>query len=187
MPLYFFLYHGAKKSKMTKNSNQGGSCLNLGTGMILRESILKRKLTYSNHRSFHTRFIKILIFILLAESTKFSSTRKPFTYTSVGDTTLAVCMGIYSAQKFANAGVWDFYAYESYCDYRTSKIRDKLQQSFKFLVHVTFNFGVHRNGKTPKYKNGPVRTHPHSCEITTPPSHSMDRAGQQVKMASSKL
>ena len=24
MPLYFFLYHGAKKSKMTKNSNQGG-------------------------------------------------------------------------------------------------------------------------------------------------------------------
>ena len=22
-----FLYHGAKKSKMTKNSNQGGSCL----------------------------------------------------------------------------------------------------------------------------------------------------------------
>ena len=24
-----FLYHGAKKSKMTKNSNQGGSCLNL--------------------------------------------------------------------------------------------------------------------------------------------------------------
>ena len=22
------LYHGAKKSKMTKNSNQGGSCLN---------------------------------------------------------------------------------------------------------------------------------------------------------------
>ena len=24
-----FLYHGAKKSKMTKNSNQGGSCLKL--------------------------------------------------------------------------------------------------------------------------------------------------------------
>ena len=24
-----FLYHGAKKSKMTKNSNQGGSCLNI--------------------------------------------------------------------------------------------------------------------------------------------------------------
>ena len=23
------LYHGAKKSKMTKNSNQGGSCLNV--------------------------------------------------------------------------------------------------------------------------------------------------------------
>ena len=23
-----FLYHGAKKSKLTKNSNQGGSCLN---------------------------------------------------------------------------------------------------------------------------------------------------------------
>ena len=27
MPLYFFLYHGAKKSKMTKNSNQGGPAL----------------------------------------------------------------------------------------------------------------------------------------------------------------
>ena len=27
MPLYFFLYHGAKKSKTTKNSNQGGPAL----------------------------------------------------------------------------------------------------------------------------------------------------------------
>ena len=28
----FLLYHGAKKSKMTKNSNQGGSCLNCSAG-----------------------------------------------------------------------------------------------------------------------------------------------------------
>ena len=27
----FCLYHGAKKSKMTKNSNQGGSCLNINS------------------------------------------------------------------------------------------------------------------------------------------------------------
>ena len=29
------LYQGAKKSKMTKNSNQGGSCLNCGTQVTL--------------------------------------------------------------------------------------------------------------------------------------------------------
>ena len=29
MPLYLFLYYGAKKSKMTKNSNQGGGVLPL--------------------------------------------------------------------------------------------------------------------------------------------------------------
>ena len=29
MPIYFFLYHGAKTSKMTKNWNQGGPALNL--------------------------------------------------------------------------------------------------------------------------------------------------------------
>ena len=31
----FFLYHGAKKSKMTKNSNQGGSCLKNGIAGML--------------------------------------------------------------------------------------------------------------------------------------------------------
>ena len=28
------LYHGAKKSKMTKNSNQGGSCLNTNKTLL---------------------------------------------------------------------------------------------------------------------------------------------------------
>ena len=34
MPPYPLLYDGAKKSKMTKNSNQGGSCLKLDLGEL---------------------------------------------------------------------------------------------------------------------------------------------------------
>ena len=44
---------------------------------------------YCNRTNFRTRFI-FVYFVLLVESTKFSSTRKPYTYTSVSDTTVAV-------------------------------------------------------------------------------------------------
>ena len=44
---------------------------------------------YCKHRNFRTRF-NFVYFVLLAESTKFSSIRKPCTYTSVRDTVLAV-------------------------------------------------------------------------------------------------
>ena len=44
---------------------------------------------YCNRTNFRTRF-NFVYFILLAESTKFSSVRKPYTYTSVSDTTVAV-------------------------------------------------------------------------------------------------
>ena len=46
-------------------------------------------LYYCNRTNFRTQF-NFVYFILLAESTKFSSIRKPYTYTSVSDTTVAV-------------------------------------------------------------------------------------------------
>ena len=46
-------------------------------------------LVYCNRTNFRTRF-NFVYFVLLAESTKFSSVRKPYTYTSVSDTTVAV-------------------------------------------------------------------------------------------------
>ena len=44
---------------------------------------------YCNRRNFRTRF-NFVLFVLSAESTKFSCTRKPCTYNSVCDTVLAV-------------------------------------------------------------------------------------------------
>ena len=44
---------------------------------------------YCNRRNFHTRF-NFILFVLSAESTKFSSIRKPCTYDSACDTILAV-------------------------------------------------------------------------------------------------
>ena len=54
-----------------------------------RLRLLLSKNIYCNRTNFHTRF-NFVYFVLLAESTKFSSTRKPYTYTSVSDTTVAV-------------------------------------------------------------------------------------------------
>ena len=53
---------------------------------------------YSNRTNFRTRF-NFVYFVLLAESTKFSSIRKPYTYACVSDTKVAV---------------WKFLAYESW-------------------------------------------------------------------------
>ena len=47
----------------------------------------REKERYCNRTNFHTRF-NFVYFVLLAESTKFSSIRKPYTYTSVSDTFL---------------------------------------------------------------------------------------------------
>ena len=70
---------------------------------------------YCNRTKFRTRF-NFVYFVLLAGSTKFSSIRKPCTYTSVSDTTVAVTK-ISSVRKLANARVRNFYAYENFCDY----------------------------------------------------------------------
>ena len=72
-------------------------------------------LRYCNRTNFRMRF-NLVYFVPLAESTKFSSIRKPYTYTSVSDTTVAV-RKIYSVRKLANARVRNFYAYENFCDY----------------------------------------------------------------------
>ena len=44
---------------------------------------------YCNRTNFRTQF-NFVYFVLLAQSTKFSSIRKPYTYTSVSDTSVAV-------------------------------------------------------------------------------------------------
>ena len=63
----------------------------------MRRALRKRRvfdfvpsyLKYCNRTNFHTRF-NFVYFVLLAESTKFSSVRKPYMYTSVSATTIAV-------------------------------------------------------------------------------------------------
>ena len=47
------------------------------------------EITYCNSTNFRTPF-SLVYFVLLAESTKFSSIRKPYTYTSASDTIVAV-------------------------------------------------------------------------------------------------
>ena len=59
---------------------------------------------YCNRTNFRTRF-NFVYFVLLAESTKFSSIRKPYTYTSVSDTTVAV-------RKFLVYESWQTLEYE---------------------------------------------------------------------------
>ena len=55
--------------------------------LLVFEQSVKR--SYCNRTNFRTRF-NFVYFVLLAESTKFSSIWKPYTYTSVSDTTVAV-------------------------------------------------------------------------------------------------
>ena len=70
---------------------------------------------YCNRRNFVRDLISYISYFF-AESTKFSSIRKPYTYTNVSYTTLR-CTKINSVRKFANARVRTFYAYEIFCDY----------------------------------------------------------------------
>ena len=61
----------------------------VGCIFLFLSLFVKRIYTYCNRTNFRTRF-NFVYFVLLAESTKFSSIRKPYTYTSVSDTTVAV-------------------------------------------------------------------------------------------------
>ena len=87
-----------------------------------------RKIKYCNRTNFRTRF-NFVYFVLLAESTKFSGIRKPYTYACVSDTTFAV-------RKLTNARVRNFYAYENFCDYSARKngvyIQVQSQTVFQF-------------------------------------------------------
>ena len=73
---------------------------------------------YCNRRNFHTQF-NFVFFVLLAESTKFCSIRKPYTYTSVCDTALAIWKFM-AYDSPANARVRNFYVCENFCDYSSS-------------------------------------------------------------------
>ena len=71
-------------------------------------------LKYCNRTNFRTRF-NFVYFVLLAESTKFSSIRKPYTYTSVSDTTVAV-------RKFLAYESWQTLEYEIFSRTKISAI-----------------------------------------------------------------
>ena len=74
----------------------------------------KAWLGYCNRTKFRTRF-NFVYFILLAGSTKFSSIRKPYTYTSVSDTTVAV-------RKFLAYESWQTLEYEIFTRTKISAI-----------------------------------------------------------------
>ena len=65
---------------------------------------LRAPIRYCNRTKFRTRF-NFVYFVLLAESTKFSSIREPYTYRSVSDTTVAV-------RKFLAYESWQTLEYE---------------------------------------------------------------------------
>ena len=73
-----------------------------------------RPIIYCNHTKFCTRF-NFVYFVLLAGSTKFSSIRKPYTYTSVSDTTVAV-------RKFLAYESWQTLEYEIFTRTKISAI-----------------------------------------------------------------
>ena len=80
---------------------------------------------YCNRTKFRTRF-NFVYFVLLAGSTKFSSIRKPCTYTSVSDTTVAV-------RKFLAYESWQTLEYEIFTRTKISAIT-VLSCSLLFLV-----------------------------------------------------
>ena len=57
--------------------------------MFTQDWLIASLVSYCDRTNFRTRF-NFVYFVLLAESTKYSSIRKPYTYTSVSDTTVAV-------------------------------------------------------------------------------------------------
>ena len=71
-------------------------------------------LEYCNRTKFRTRF-NFVYFVLLAGCTKFSSIRKPHTYTSVSDTTVAV-------RKFLAYESWQTREYEIFTRTKISAI-----------------------------------------------------------------
>ena len=72
------------------------------------------KSRYCNRTNFRTQF-NFVYFVLLAESTKFSSIRKRYTYTSVSDTTIAV-------RKFLAYESWQTLEYEIFTRTKISAI-----------------------------------------------------------------
>ena len=69
---------------------------------------------YCNRTNFRTRF-NFVYFVLLTESTKFSSIRKPYTYACVSDTTVAV-------RKFLAYESWQTLEYEIFTRTKISAI-----------------------------------------------------------------
>ena len=69
---------------------------------------------YCNRTNFRTRF-NFVYFVLLAESTKFSSKRKPYPYACVSDTTVAV-------RKFLAYESWQTLEYEIFTRTKISAI-----------------------------------------------------------------
>ena len=86
----------------------------------------RRHFKYCNRTNFRTRF-NFVYFVLLAESTKFSSIRKPYTYTSVSDTTAH--------------------------DFTTCLLSNKFFTCFQFDTTVAVRkFPVYESRQTPEYE-----------------------------------
>ena len=79
---------------------------------------------YCNRTNFRTRF-NFVYFVLLAESTKFSSIRKPYTYACVSDTTVAV-------RNFLGYESWQTLEYEIFTRTKICAITVALKQSLSY-------------------------------------------------------
>ena len=84
------------------------------------------KQDYCNRTNFRTRF-NFVYFVLLAESTKFSSIRKPYTYACVSDTTVAV-------RKFVAYERWQTLEYEIFTRTKISAIT--VQKKYNYLSEL---------------------------------------------------
>ena len=90
--------------------------------------ILRARSNFRRRPSLCTVNAEIFVHDLISpESTKFSSMRKPCTYNSVRLMRhYPRSTKIYSAQKLANAGVRNFYAYKTFSEYNTTLHRNTI-------------------------------------------------------------
>ena len=96
---------------------------------------------YCNRRNFRTRF-NFVYFVLLAESTKFSSIRKLCTHTSVYDIALAVRKFIaYESSRALEYEI--FNAYENFCDYSNTSHGPHMLRAYLWLQHAKTHWTQH--------------------------------------------
>ena len=86
----------------------------------------ERRRAYCNRTNFRTQF-NFVYFVLWAESTKFNSIRKPYTYACVSDTTVAV-------RKFLAYESWQTLEYEIFTRTKISAITVSTKLDSDFFI-----------------------------------------------------